>query len=30
METIKIIIDGREVTGNAGDTILQIAVQNGI
>ncbi len=30
METIKLTIDGREVTGKAGDTILNIAAQNGI
>ena len=30
MAEIKIIIDGRELTGQAGDTILHIAAQNGI
>jgi len=30
MEEIKIIIDGRELTGKQGDTILTIAAQNGI
>lgn len=30
MEQIKITIDGRELTGNAGDTILTIAAQHGI
>ena len=30
MAEIKIIIDGREVTGKAGDSILTIAAQNGI
>jgi len=30
MADIKIIIDGRELTGKAGDTILNIAAQNGI
>ncbi len=30
MADIKIIIDGRECTGKAGDTILTIAAQNGI
>ena len=30
MDMIKITIDGREITGKAGDTILNIAAQNGI
>ena len=30
MEEIKIIIDGREVTGQAGESILNIAARNGI
>ena len=30
METIKLTINGREVTGKKGDTILTIAAQNGI
>ncbi len=30
MEEIRLIIDGREVTGKKGDTILNIAAQNGI
>ena len=30
MAEIKIIIDGRECIGQAGDTILTIAAQNGI
>ena len=30
MAEIKVIIDGRELTGQAGDTILHIAAQNGI
>ena len=30
MEMIKLTINGREVTGKKGDTILTIAAQNGI
>jgi formate dehydrogenase major subunit len=30
MDTIRITIDGREITGKAGDSILNIAMQNGI
>ena len=30
MDMIKITIDGREITGKAGDSILNIAMQNGI
>ena len=30
MEQVKITIDGKEVTGNKGETVLQIAMNNGI
>ena len=30
MEQIKIIINGKECTGNKGDTILKIATANGV
>ena len=30
MEQIKITVDGQEMTGNKGDTILTIAMENGV